>query len=394
MINYFCGIDTSKDSFSVAISSHSSSFFSSSFPMSLQGFLSFEKIISPLKDSLLIGMESTGIYHLNLLSFLKEKAYNVSVIHPVRLKNFFRFLNPKPSKSDSKDAKIICKFLMVSTENNTPPPPIVEMIKPLVREAERVSQSIAKTKTEIKTLLSILFPELEAKFPIFAKNILSILLDLPSAQTIRSIPKELFSQIISNQKGKGRRVKGVERIFDIAQSSIAGTFPFTEELIRIKIKRLLYFEEERGKVKEVIESVAERVFEREIRILTSIPGIGKSSAISFMTEIGGAERFSSKGKLIGFCGLDPTVKQSGKYKGQYKISKKGSSHARRIVWIMADSVRKYSSYFREYYQRKREQGRTHKEAVTATATKLLRVIFALLSENRLFEERISNHNSI
>jgi len=281
---------------------------------------------------------------------------------------------------------------MAYRQENNPPPPIADMIKPLVREEERISQSIAKTKTEIKTLLSILFPELEGRFPIFAKNTLSILLDLPSSQIIRELPREGFYQFIPTTRG--RKVKGIEKIFDLAQSSIAGNFPMTEELLRFKIKRLFYFEEERRKIRELIESVAERAFQREITILKSIPGIGKSSAITFMTEIGSIERFSSKTKLIGFCGLDPVIKQSGKYKGQFRISKKGSSHARRIVWIMADSARRYSSYFREYYERKREQGRTHKEAVTATATKLLKVIYALLTENRPFEERISNHNSI
>ncbi len=45
----------------------------------------------------------------------------------------------------------------------------------------------------------------------------------------------------------------MERIFDIAQSSIAGTFPFPEEILRIKIRRLAFFEEERRKIEEIVE---------------------------------------------------------------------------------------------------------------------------------------------
>jgi len=162
----------------------------------------------------------------------------------------------------------------------------------------------------------------------------------------------------------------------------------------LKIERLLYFEREKEKIKRTVWEIAEKIFKKEIKILTSIPGIGKESAIYFMSEIGSIERFSSAKKLIGFCGLDPVVKQTGKFKGRYKISKKGNSHARRIVWIMADCVRKYSSYFGNYYNKKRTEGKTYKEAVTATSTKLLRTIYALLTQNRLFTEVPFIHHSI
>jgi transposase len=95
-------------------------------------------------------------------------------------------------------------------------------------------------------------------------------------------------------------------------------------------------------------------------------------------------RFQDAKKLIGYCGLDPVIKQSGKYKGQWKISKKGNSHARRIVFIMASSVRKNCPYFEQYYEKKRNEGKSYMEAVIATSTKLIRVIYSLLFENRSF----------
>jgi len=75
-------------------------------------------------------------------------------------------------------------------------------------------------------------------------------------------------------------------------------------------------------------------------ILTSIPGIAKESAVYFIAEIVDIKRFRNKRKLIGFCGLDPVIKQSGNYKGSFKISKRGDSHPRRIAWIMAGCVKR------------------------------------------------------
>ncbi|RKY38945.1 MAG: hypothetical protein DRP72_00815, partial [Candidatus Omnitrophota bacterium] len=35
----------------------------------------------------------------------------------------------------------------------------------------------------------------------------------------------------------------------------------------------------------------------------------------------------SKRKLVGFCGVDPVIKQSGNYKASFRISKRGNPHA-------------------------------------------------------------------
>jgi len=90
----------------------------------------------------------------------------------------------------------------------------------------------------------------------------------------------------------------------------------------------------------------------------------------------------------------PAIHPFWEIKGRYKISKKRSSHVRRIAWIMADCVRKYSSYFGNYYNKKRTERKTYKEAVTATSTKLLRTIYTLLTQNRLFTEVLFIHHSI
>jgi len=104
-----------------------------------------------------------------------------------------------------------------------------------------------------------------------------------------------------------------------------------------------------------------------------------------MAEIVDIRRFKNKRKLIGFCGLDPVIKQSGNYKGRFKISKRGNSHARRIAFIMAGCVKRSCPYFREYYLKKRREGKSYKEAVIATSTKLLRTIYTLLRGDRLFK---------
>jgi len=89
---YFCGADVSKNSFSIAVKNETF-ILENSFSMDSKGFESMDKILSPYKDKLLIGMESTGIYHSNLFYFLKNKSYNCFVVNPYKMRQFFNFIS-------------------------------------------------------------------------------------------------------------------------------------------------------------------------------------------------------------------------------------------------------------------------------------------------------------
>ena len=383
---YFVGIDVSKNSFSVAVKNTSSFTTYRQFPMEKEGFDALDIILSQIRNNCIIGMESTGIYHANLFYFLKNKGYNTYVINPYKMKQFFKFASEKPTKTDKKDAKIIAHFMEYSKENNnTISDEVKYHLRYLVREKENITHQIAKTKTDIKRILVLTFPEIE-KFNVFSPYILSILLKFPSASSIKKLPEKQFIKKVEKYAPKNGRKSTLtpSYIYQLASNSIASTYPVFENILVLKIQSLLSLQNQLKNIKKLIEETADTFFKREIQILTSIPGIGKTAAIHFISEIIDIKRFKNVSKLVGFCGLDPIIKQSGKYKGQWKISKRGNSHARRIVFIMASCVKRSCPQFREYYIKKRNEGKSYTEAVIATSTKLLRTIFALLSENRLF----------
>jgi transposase len=100
--------------------------------------------------------------------------------------------------------------------------------------------------------------------------------------------------------------------------------------------------------------------------------------------------FDNDKKLIAAAGLDPTTYESGKYKGQSKISKRGNRHLRRVIWLMATKVIISNQVFRAYYQKRRKEGLIYKMAVLATAHKLIRVMFSMLVNERVFEPERRN----
>ena len=209
-IRYFCGIDVSKNSFSVAVKNGQFLIKNKSFSMDKEGVRRFEELIFSYKNNLIAGMETTGIYHQNLFNFLINRGYNSCVVDPYRVSKFFKFRSNKPTKTDRKDSKIISEFLEEEVKNN---PSLLQEkqderfnLRYLVREKERIIQEIAKTKTEIKRIVSLVFPELEAKTSIFSKEILDILYEFSSADRIRKLTFEEFinrAQVyIPNGKGR------------------------------------------------------------------------------------------------------------------------------------------------------------------------------------------------
>jgi transposase len=84
-INYLCGIDVSKSSFSIAVKNGSFIIKDRLFEMNRSGFSKFEQLIRGFKPSIRIGMESTGIYHKNLSNFLKDSGYNTVEIDPYEM---------------------------------------------------------------------------------------------------------------------------------------------------------------------------------------------------------------------------------------------------------------------------------------------------------------------
>lgn len=151
-----------------------------------------------------------------------------------------------------------------------------------------------------------------------------------------------------------------------------------------KIATLQHLERRLDEVSEILTNMCKAIMIKDLKILTSIKGINLKTAMPFLAELGGIDRFSSYKKLIAFIGIDPAIYQSGKYKGVGKISKRGNRHLRRILYMMTMCVVRYNSFFRSYHFRRKQEGLPPKKAFLATSHKLIRVIFAMLSHKTFF----------
>jgi len=131
----------------------------------------------------------------------------------------------------------------------------------------------------------------------------------------------------------------------------------------------------------------------QICFIQFLQGVGFLSAVVLIAEMGCFELFSSPKKLYAYFGLDPTVKQSGKFKGdKVHMSKRGSSLARRILHMVSLNNLKVDKgtkmpvnpVIHSYYTDKCKSKKKN-VAVGAVMHKIYNIIFAMLRDNKPFE---------
>lgn len=89
--------------------------------------------------------------------------------------------------------------------------------------------------------------------------------------------------------------------------------------------------------------------------------------------------------LLAYAGLDPSVIQSGNFQARStRMSKRDSGMLRYSLVYSAHNVVKNNKTFRNYYELKRSQSKSHYCALGHVAHKLVRIIFKMLKDNVAF----------
>lgn len=139
---------------------------------------------------------------------------------------------------------------------------------------------------------------------------------------------------------------------------------------------------------KTLDKAIEQQFEIIPNTLTSIPGIGKVYSAGIIAEIGNVNRFQSQASIAEYAGLVWTQHQSGNFEAQHtRLIKSGNRYLRYYLLEAANSVRRCDSEFRRYYDLKYKEVNQfqHKRALALTARKLVRLVFRLLKDNRLYK---------
>ncbi len=385
------GIDVAKDTSSAqGIDGNDKGLFSLTFAMDSEGFMQLWNAITHHSKDLskvLVAVESTACYHINLYSFLTAKGVPTVVINPLLIANFAK-MSLRKTKTDKKDAMTIAKFLLVHQDSISQLSLSQDLqdFRDIARERESVCNMLSAHKVEVKRLLQSTFPELERIGDLSTRVMQEFIAIFPSARLVKMAKPKAIQKILQ-RKGVGTRLTyTAEDLIQAAKRSIATISPAKEFILQGKVRTLQHLRERYEELTKILTEYCKSSMLEDFEIITSIDGISKGTATTFLAEIGCIGNFASHKKLIAFAGIDPTVYQSGKFEGSSRISKRGNRHLRRVIWLMTTHVIEHNAIFRAYYMKKRGEGQPFKKAVFATAHKLIRLIFAMLTQRTMFRE--------
>lgn len=122
-------------------------------------------------------------------------------------------------------------------------------------------------------------------------------------------------------------------------------------------------------------------------ILLTMPGFGPVLAATFLANIGGnLEAFDSVDRLASVAGLAPVPRDSGRISGNLHRPRRFNRRLLRTCYLAALSSLKNSPASRIYYDRKRSEGKSHKQALIALARRRINVLWAMLRDHTVYRE--------
>lgn len=127
------------------------------------------------------------------------------------------------------------------------------------------------------------------------------------------------------------------------------------------------------------------------RLLTSIPGIGKLTAIKLIAEIGEIKDFTSASQLAAYAGLAPKQFQSGSsVHKQTRISKQGRTELRRCLYMPAVVASEHNPIVMDLKRRMLASGHVMMEVIVAAMKKLLHLVYGVLKSGKPFDPDYGN----
>ena len=348
----------------------------------------FQKFISKLsnfdKQNMLIGLESTAHYGENIISYLFSLDYKIGVINPIQTSNL-RKSNIRKTKNDKVDTFIIIKSLTLNNYNLVTTRDINNIkLKGLSRSRHNLIVMRSRYKIQLASFIDQLFPELNKFFKgnLHLNVSYQLLKEYSSPKDISSLHLTKLSNILhDNSHGRYNKEDAI-RLRELAKNSVGIDNPTLSLQIKQAILQIELYTEQIEEVEKLSKQILD---ELKSKILT-IPGMSYNQATAIHGFIGDINRFNKSCQLLAYAGLDPSVYQSGNFEARStRMSKRGNSLLRYNLVYAAHNLVLHNKTFKEYYDLKRSQGKSHYCALGHCAHKLVRIIFKMLKSNVDFD---------
>ena len=382
-------IDVAKGKSMVALISSSGEVLIDPYEVS-HTYNDFNLLLKRIKgiNNISVIMESTGIYHRPVERFFLENNFKIFVINPIYGKMKKR--NLRKTKTDKEDCYNLANlFFNNRFKQYIKPNQLYLDMNALSRQYFALEEKSINLKNRFKELIYLCFPEYSEIFKqsmMYSNYSLLFIEKFPHADIIKNTRIDYIQNFLKKNKfryfkAKAKQIKALSGISYPAVNK-------SDEIVNSvsQIARLIRtIQEEVDIIKNKIILLAKNT--KYFETINSIFGIGEFTTAIIIAELGDINRFNNIKELTAYCGLDPSIRQSGKSINVHgPISKAGNKYMRHILFSSVLTIIKCSAQHNVkndieiYYRKKRNEGKHHYVATIACTTKLLRKIFALCKQ--------------
>lgn len=351
-------------------------------------------------STVFIGYESTSVYGWHLQHLLADspllKPYHPNIIcfNPKIIERFKESLGNLP-KNDHVDANTIAERLRFGRLPKSCPVDFRYLaLQRLTRYRFHIVDSLVREKSYFLSNLFLKFSGL-CQEKVFSNNFGAVATELfQEYLTVEDIATRSLDDLIDfimehgkkhfdNPEATASALKEAARKSYRLNPSVDNSLNF---VLRSCLENMKALEKQKKAVEKAIENELP-FFNNEYLCLTSVKGIGPVIAAGLISEIGGISRFDNDSALAKFSGLYWSEYQSADFVADDTyIKKTGNVYLRYYFVQAADQIRKYLPEYTSFYSRKFKESKTHhhKRALVLTARKAVRLIFALLHDEKLY----------
>nr|MBP7653907.1 IS110 family transposase [Candidatus Dependentiae bacterium] len=337
-------------------------------------------------DKVIIGCESTGVYGEPFVHYFQLKGFEVVLVNPMHTKRVKEMNDNSPNKTDKKDPKVIADIIELGN--------ILKVVVPegsaadlrrLTELRETYIQYRTSLYNQIHSKVFLVFPEyFEVLKDIKTKCSHYVLYKYTLPQHLRKLSSKKLGMNLQ-KISRGRKNESTAKMLIEKAGSSVGISAGSEIIamdIRQKLDMITNINIKIMDIEKLMEKTVERIdYSKNI---LSIRGIKTVLVAGIIGELGDIKKFKTTSEIEKFAGLDLFEISSGKQKGNCHISKRGRSHLRKILYQCALNVIRKGGIMHEVYNNYLDRNKPKMKAIVAIMRKLLRLIFALVRDNKSY----------
>ena len=347
------------------------------------GYVRLRDLLGSSADTL-VAMEATGHYWKNLFAMLAGEGFAVALLNPRRTSRFAQE-ELERTKTDAVDALQIARFAAQKRPAVTRlPDEATEELRELVRHRDRLVQDFGDRTRRLHRLVDLGFPEFTRHLRTLDSELATTILhEYPTAAAFHGLAPGRLSRL----RYDGRHVVGPElakALIEAARISVGHHHgPAYQLQVRHCCEDLTLL---RRRLQEIDGDIQRTLAEHEVgTLLTTIEGIGPTTAAKIIAEVGNPADFLTAATLAAYVGVVPALKQSGKRQPQRAgISPIGNARLRAALWMPTLTAVRKNPWLRAYYQRLIARGKLPKVALVACMHKLLGAVHSVARRRQPF----------